>query len=228
MGPRGLETSEVSTFLQSIVPEISEVSNTLDRGRATADLPNQWDFQCNLQNRGETSLVRTHRSDVPHLLAFEALDGAPIAPELPSCSRFRLVKARREAARLLRRLLPIASSSAALSALHSIWALHSEKLPRIPLRGTLSRRRPRRPTASILHALVSAPGAKRPEVQMRPQRQMQKSVRPPLEHRAPGSQNCRHPRKPRCSGSQSVTHPLCETYHGRKGGINQGQHFPNF
>jgi len=54
------------------------------------------------------------------------------------------------------------------------------------------------------------------------------SVRPPLEHRAPGSQNCRHPRKPRCSGSQSITHPLCETYHGRKGGINQGQHFPNF
>ena len=187
MGPRGLETSEVSTFLQSTVPETSEVSNTLDQGRATADLPNQWDFQCNLQNRGETSLVRTHRSDVPHLLAFEALDGAPIAPKLPSRSRFWLVEARRKAARLFRRLLPIASSSAALSALPSIRALHSEKLPRILLRGTLSRRRPRRSTASILHALVSAPEAKRPEVQIRPQRQMQNlsAPRSNTELRAP-------------------------------------------
>ena len=173
MGPRGLETSEVS--------------NKLDQGRATADLPNPWDLQCIYRTRGETSLLGTHCGDVPHLLAFKALDGAPIAPELPSYNRFRLVKARREAARLLRRLLPIASSYAALSALPSIWALHSEKLPRIPLRGTLSRRRPRRPTASILHALVSAPGAKRPEVQMRPQRQMQNlsAPRSSTELRAP-------------------------------------------
>jgi hypothetical protein len=60
MGPRGLETSEVSTFLQSTVPETSEVSNTLDQGRATADLPNHWDLQCIYRTRGETSLIGTH------------------------------------------------------------------------------------------------------------------------------------------------------------------------
>jgi hypothetical protein len=44
MGPRGLEISDVSTILQSTVLATLEVPNTLDQGRAKADLPNPWDF----------------------------------------------------------------------------------------------------------------------------------------------------------------------------------------
>ena len=63
-------------------------------------------------------------------------------------------------------------------------------------------------TTRSFDALVSAPRAKRREVPIRPQRTDAYSARPPLERRAPGSQNCRHPRRPRCSGSQSAKHPF--------------------